>query len=155
MDLAGVVGVLAGVVGAAAAVAALFRKSLVRIEPSTAQLPPAGPQQAMKASTTKTKTDIFTHATGSFVRRPDGGWDEYNETADKVIYHFEEINHDGEYIYLKDPTRRKDPGRPFILRLPVAGGIAQWSYPNPFEWNDLTVVKAQHHPRSRTTKSER
>lgn len=83
----------------------------------------------------------YTHATGRFERRADGGWDEYDETGQNIIYRFEETSRDGKYLYLVDRSRRKDPGRPFTLRLPLAGGIAQWSYPNPYEWSDVTAVR--------------
>jgi len=83
----------------------------------------------------------YVHPTGRFERQADGTWHEYPEHGDKVIFRFEEFARDQEHIYLKDGSRRRDPGRPFILRIPIVGGMAQWSYPNPFDWVDLTIVK--------------
>jgi hypothetical protein len=51
----------------------------------------------------------------------------------------------GGYIYLIDFSRVKegDPGRPFHLRIPIRGGIVQWSWPNPLQWQDLGVASPQ------------
>jgi DNA-binding winged helix-turn-helix (wHTH) protein len=91
----------------------------------------------------KGSSDTYCHPTGRFERQADGIWNEYTEDGGRVIYRFEEFSrHDG-YIYLKDGSRRQDPGRPFILRIPIAGGIAQWSFPNPLRWEDFTIVRPE------------
>ena len=84
----------------------------------------------------------FAHATGRWERQPDGKtWHEYNDQG-MVIYTFTEMDRRDGFVYLQDPSRTKDkdPGRPMILRLPIRGGMAQWGFPNPLEWNDFTHV---------------
>jgi hypothetical protein len=131
MDPITLIGVAATVIGALAAVVALFRKT-----PAT---------MPKKHITTKLPSEdaaeTYVHPTGRFQRQPDGTWNEYPEHGDKAIYTFEELRRDKKHIYLKDGSRRKDPGRPMLLRLPVAGGIAQWSWTNPLKWEHLTVIE--------------
>jgi len=83
---------------------------------------------------------IYVHASGSFEKQGDM-WVEYPEYAPGEHYEFKELRRDNEYIYLYDETRRKDPGRVMHLRIPIAGGIAQWSYPNPIQWIDFCAVE--------------
>ncbi len=47
------------------------------------------------------------------------------------------------YIYMYDASRAKDPGRPMYLRIPIEGGVVQWTYPNPLQWEDVMVVDAR------------
>jgi hypothetical protein len=55
-------------------------------------------------------------------------------------FHFSQQGVIDGYIYSR--VLDGDPNRPMYLRLPVGGGVAQWSFPNPFQWQDLYVVSA-------------
>jgi DNA-binding winged helix-turn-helix (wHTH) protein len=88
----------------------------------------------------KRTPDRFEHANGWFERQADGTWKEFPEYAPGWHFTFQEMTWDDEYLYLSDPSRKLDPGRPMILRLPIGGGTAQWSYPNPLDWSDFTIV---------------
>jgi hypothetical protein len=86
----------------------------------------------------------FSHANGYFVQNGDK-WIEYPPYLPKFGKGNFTFIPDGVidgYLYLVDPTRHPegDPNRPFTLRIPVQGGMAQWSYPNPWQWSDLYVV---------------
>ena len=89
---------------------------------------------------TKRHTNRYNHPTGYFQRQKDGKWKEYPAYKSSKYHIFEEMTRDHEYIYLKDTKRRRDPGRPMLLRIPITGGTAQWSYPNPLKWSDFTIV---------------
>ncbi|MEK7153976.1 MAG: hypothetical protein AAB792_00255 [Patescibacteria group bacterium] len=88
----------------------------------------------------KKATNKYNHPTGYFQRQKDREWKEYPVYKKGKHHVFEEMTRDKEYIYLKDLKRRRDPGRPMLLRLPINGGTAQWSYPNPLKWEDFTIV---------------
>lgn len=90
---------------------------------------------------TEVVAKIYIHPAGRFACRDNGNWSEYPEHGSKPIHKFKEIRRDKKYVYLKDGSRRKDSGRPMLLRLPVAGGIAQWSWPNPLKWENFTIVE--------------
>jgi hypothetical protein len=51
----------------------------------------------------------------------------------------------GEYLYLFDYSRveNRDNNRRFHLRIPLKGGMVQWSFPNPFIWRDLHIVQPE------------
>lgn len=85
--------------------------------------------------------DVFVHAAGSFERQGEI-WVEYPPYSPGTNFRFREARRDSEFIYLYDETRHKegDPARIMYLRLPITGGMAQWSYPNPFIWQDLYPV---------------
>jgi transcriptional regulator with XRE-family HTH domain len=84
--------------------------------------------------------DCYVHPNGRFTRE---GllWNEYgNDKPGGAIYTFKELRRDDEHIYLFDEVRRRDPGRPMYLRIPIGGGTAQWSFPNPITWKDLLIL---------------
>ena len=85
--------------------------------------------------------DVYEHASGSFERQGEI-WVEYPPYAPGRNFRFKEARRDGQFIYLYDDSRHKenDPVRVFYLRLPVSGGMAEWSYPNPFQWQPLYPV---------------
>jgi len=82
----------------------------------------------------------FIHATGSFERAGDT-WVEYPPHQQGNFRFISKGVVDG-YLYLIDPTRVKDGdhNRAFHLRIPVKGGMVQWSWPNPYIWQDLYVA---------------
>ncbi|SDC68145.1 TIR domain-containing protein [Cupriavidus sp. YR651] len=98
-------------------------------------------QQKAGVSDTPIVSNVYTHPAGSFERQGEI-WVEYPPYSPGRNFQFKEARRDGEFIYLFDETRHKagDPLRIMYLRLPIAGGMAQWSYPNPFIWQDLYPV---------------
>lgn len=82
----------------------------------------------------------FIHATGSFERAGDT-WVEYPQHQ-SGNFRFISKGLVGDYLYLIDPTRMEngDNNRAFHLRIPIKGGMVQWSFPNPFVWKDLYIA---------------
>jgi hypothetical protein len=100
------------------------------------------PQSAPAAAPEKiVAANIYVHPSGSFERQGEV-WVEYPPYASGKNFRFKEARRDSDYIYLSDETRHKenDPVRILYLRIPISGGMVQWSYPNPFEWQDLYPV---------------
>jgi hypothetical protein len=98
--------------------------------------PPSTPK-----TETKPTADIFMHPSGRFERQGEI-WVEYPPYAPGRNFKFKEARREAGFIYLYDETRHKenDPVRIMYLRLPINGGMAQWSFPNPFIWQDLYPV---------------
>jgi DNA-binding winged helix-turn-helix (wHTH) protein len=85
---------------------------------------------------------LYIHPNGHF-QQEGPIWKEYrNDVPDKPFI-FKELRRDHEYIYLYDETRRRDPGRPMYFRIPILGGVAQWTCPNPIQWEDCLIVEPQ------------
>lgn len=86
----------------------------------------------------------FVHATGSFERNGDV-WTEYPRHQFGYYSYVTSGVADG-YVFLFDASRldNNDPNRPFMIRVPLNGGMAQWSFPNPFIWRDLYVVRPEN-----------
>jgi transcriptional regulator with XRE-family HTH domain len=82
----------------------------------------------------------YIHPAGYF-QKEGKVWNEYRRSQPKPVFTFTELRRDADYIYLFDDSRSKDPGRPMYLRIPLCGGIAQWTYPNPVQWEDVLVVE--------------
>jgi hypothetical protein len=78
---------------------------------------------------------------GSFERNGIN-WYERKETSQNIYATFAELHRDNTYVFLIDRTRHMegDAKNFFNLRLPIAGGTAQWSWQNPIVWVDLYVV---------------
>jgi hypothetical protein len=121
-------GMIAGVFTAVAVAALLAYAALY----SSGPIPP---QPAARVA------DVFVHPAGS-VERQGELWVEYPQYAPGRNFKFKEARREGEFIYLYDETRHKenDPARIMYLRIPISGGMAQWSFPNPFVWQDLYPV---------------
>jgi transcriptional regulator with XRE-family HTH domain len=83
----------------------------------------------------------FKTAAGSF-RKEGDVWTEYPPYAPGQHNTFKEQGQDNDYIYLVDQNRKKsgDINFPMMVRLPIRGGNAQWSFPNPTEWKDFTIA---------------
>ena len=90
--------------------------------------------------------DVYVHPNGRFERNGKT-WREHRNDAPDQPFIFEEWYRDSEYIYLCDETRRKDAGRPMYFRIPIAGGVAQWTFPNPIQWEDTLIVAPEWKPR--------
>lgn len=77
-----------------------------------------------------------------YFKKQGSRWVEYPPYAPNQFFTFDETGTDGSYIYLVDRSRTKpgDGNNPMMMRLPVRGGSAQWSYQNPVNWIDFTVV---------------
>lgn len=83
----------------------------------------------------------FKTPTGAF-KKQGSHWVEFPPYASNRFFSFEETGTDGSYVYLVDRSRSKpgEANNPMMMRLPVRGGNAQWSYQNPVVWSDVTVV---------------
>ena len=94
------------------------------------------------AETRPARTAKVYRGPGGYWELTDDGWIEHSTANPEVLMRFVELRHDSTYIYLVDHSRVKDndASNPIMLRLPVGGGTAQWSWSNPLSWNDLTVV---------------
>ena len=85
----------------------------------------------------------YAHAAGTF-RKNGNYWVELRADGSQVTT-FQEESRDGEHIYAVDASRHApgDPSRRMYLRIPIAGGMTQWSFANPFIWQDLYPVSPQ------------
>lgn len=84
-----------------------------------------------------TYSDTYYYYNGHF-KQIDTGWIEYQPSA-KI--NFVEFQRDKEYIILVNRTPRVDPrSDSMLVRLPVCGGTAQWTYENPERWVDLYQI---------------
>ncbi|MGL6475797.1 hypothetical protein ACSZNN_13020 [Aeromonas hydrophila] len=89
-------------------------------------------------------SDRYTYPGGSFERK-EKRWIERKSNRPNEYAIFDEVNRDREYIYLIDRSRHSgdDESNVMNLRLPVSGGMAQWSWQNPIVWVDLYVMSPQ------------
>jgi hypothetical protein len=78
----------------------------------------------------------FSKPDGFFEKQGDL-WLEINDTPRGPIQlaSFEEIKVEDEQIVLFDASRD------MYLKLPIGGGVATWSHPNPMQWTPLCYVK--------------
>jgi DNA-binding winged helix-turn-helix (wHTH) protein len=84
----------------------------------------------------------YIHPNGHFQKKGPIWIEHRNDEPDKP-FTFKEFRRDHEYIYMYDETRKRDPGRPMLFRIPILGGVAQWALPNPIVWEDCLLVKPQ------------
>ncbi|MGI4880852.1 MAG: hypothetical protein ACRYG4_25590 [Janthinobacterium lividum] len=84
---------------------------------------------------------LFNKPTGYF-KKQGSLWLEFPPYGPNQYFTFRDTGSDGNYVYLVDPTRTKpgDQNNAMIVRLPIRGGSAQWSYQNPVAWIDFTVI---------------
>jgi hypothetical protein len=85
---------------------------------------------------------LYIHPNGRF-QKEGLIWTEYRNDAPDKPFTFKELRRDHEYIYLYDETRKRDPGRPLLFRIPISGGVAQCARPNPIVWEDCLLVEPQ------------
>jgi hypothetical protein len=94
--------------------------------------------------TTETEAPLgcerYVHPAGYF-QKEGRVWNEYHRSKPEPVFTFTELRRDADYIYLFDASRSQDPGRPMYLRIPLCGGVAQWTYPNPMQWEDVLIVE--------------
>jgi hypothetical protein len=104
---------------------------------STAVLPNNAPPQG-----SQTALEEFDTPNGAFKKEGDQ-WVEYPPYGPGQHSIFQEQTRDASYIYLVDPSRQKpgDSNNAMLVRLPLNGGTAQWSYQNPLQWTDFTIVR--------------
>jgi hypothetical protein len=104
-----------------------------------AGVPPAwqAASQMLRIPECATYSNVYYYYDGHF--RNDGReWIEYQP---KEQHTFKEMYRNRNYITLINQTPRKDPRwQSMLVRLPVCGGSAQWTYQNPEHWNDLYNV---------------
>ena len=83
----------------------------------------------------------FLHASGSFERDGELWVEKPPHQYGHFTFEYQGVV-DG-YMYLVDKSRVQsgDRNRPFTMRIPLKGGMLQWSFPNPFVWKDLYVVR--------------
>jgi hypothetical protein len=81
---------------------------------------------------------------GEFVRLSQGYWIEHTESQ-TVRFVFQELAKTDGYVYLYDSSRllANDRTNPLQVRIPIKGGMAQWSYANPVQWTDLFEVRPE------------
>ncbi|HEY6323066.1 MAG TPA: hypothetical protein VJA16_16075 [Thermoanaerobaculia bacterium] len=111
----------------------VFNALVPRMLPAAIHLPPPQPGPSPVAE--------FTTPKGSF-RKEGDRWVEYPPYGPEQYFIFREQARDADYVYLVDPSRQK-PGsqnNAMLVRLPLHGGAAQWSYQNPIQWSDFTIV---------------
>jgi hypothetical protein len=84
-------------------------------------------------------------APGNHWEHTGSSWKESSNSRPDVVNVFRQFRIDDEYIYLVDPLRVRDGDQdnPLLVRIPLRGGTAQWSYSNPQEWTDLYVVQPE------------
>ena len=85
---------------------------------------------------------VYIHPNGHFEKRGEV-WKEHRKDAPDQPFSFKELRRDKDYIYLYDQSRKKDSGRPMYLRIPIKGGVVQWTFPNPLAWEDCLIVEPQ------------
>ena len=119
-----------------AAVVPLSGKTVIDRSGSAVSSVPPAPES--------TAVSVYQHPGGRFVKSGKG-WIEYPPYAPGQNFTFQELRTEGGYLYLYDLSRHKegDQARVFHLRIPINGGMSQWSYPNPFNWQDLYMVSPE------------
>jgi len=85
---------------------------------------------------------VYIHPNGRF-ENEGALWKELRNDEPDEPFIFKELRRDQEYIYLYDETRKRDVGRPMYFRIPILGGVAQWTFPNPIEWENCLIVEPQ------------
>lgn len=96
--------------------------------------------------------DVSTSLPKAF-SRPGGGrfvkegaeWVEYPPYAPGKHFRFKELRADRKFIYLADETRYKDKDKNnvMLMRVPLTGGMMQWSFSNPLVWSDTYLVSPE------------
>jgi hypothetical protein len=82
-------------------------------------------------------SDIYYFHNGHFLNAS-VRWVEYQKN---VQITFQEMYRNRDYIVLINKTPRNDPRwESMLVRLPVCGGTAQWTYENPQQWIDLYTI---------------
>ena len=78
---------------------------------------------------------------GEFIRLSQGFWIEKGDGTKFVFQEFRK-SEDG-YVYMYDTTRHfpSNPTAYLQVRIPIKGGMSQWSYLNPVSWVDLYPVR--------------
>lgn len=98
------------------------------------------PVQAPTSPSKKLPTR-FEKPEGYFLREGNA-WIEYPPYAPNQNFMFRSMGADSNFVYLVDRSRTKqgDANNAMLVRLPIEGGAAQWTYQNPLNWVDFTVV---------------
>ncbi len=112
----------------------VFNVLVPRMLPSVIPPPPPQPSPSSVAE--------FMTPKGSF-RKEGDRWVEYPPYGPEQYFIFREQARDADYVYLVDPSRQKlgSQNNAMLVRLPLHGGAAQWSYQNPIQWSDFTIVR--------------
>jgi hypothetical protein len=104
-----------------------------------AGVPPAclAISQALNIPSCVTYSNTYYDSYGHFKKENDN-WTEYQANAKLLFAEFSRMR---DYITLLNLSPRADPRwATMLVRLPVRGGTAQWTYQNPENWVDLTTV---------------
>jgi hypothetical protein len=119
--------------------------------PSPTKAAPAAKPDPAKAKPAPAKLSLspahayptaFDKPNGQFVKKGQF-WIETPEYAPGQNFAFTELGHDQSYVYLVDRSRAA-PGTtddPMVVRLPIHGGWAQWTYQSPPDWKNFIVVE--------------
>lgn len=99
----------------------------------------------LSQAATKPNTSLineFKKPSGRFQKQGEK-WIEYPPYAPGNYFTFNELRRDDSFVYLVDLSRTKpgDRNNAMIVRLPIHGGMAQWSYQNPIVWSEFTIVQ--------------
>jgi uncharacterized caspase-like protein len=96
-----------------------FGPAPATLPPSAVQIPPA-----------------FSCGHGRFEKVGSDKWVKLEPSS--VAFRFKQSGVSDGYLYLRDDPS-SNPAAPLTIRIPLAGGMAQWGYPNPIQWQDLFV----------------
>ena len=66
-------------------------------------------------------------------------WYEFHDDG-KNVNTFDELMVDHEYLTLVDRSRRNKGKHPMLVRVPLQGGIMDWSWQNPIRWNPMYIM---------------
>jgi hypothetical protein len=90
-----------------------------------------------------TYSNVYYYYNGHF-KNNGQKWIEYQPDVQLT---FQEMYRNRDYITLINQTPRADPRwQSMLVRLPVCGGNAQWTYENPQQWVDLYDVTRKVSP---------
>ena len=128
----------------------LFRREIDHYKLSSARpsevgklpMPSPRPEHPRQGRSGIPAANVYIHPNGRFQKKGDI-WKEHRNDAPDKPFTFKELWRDHEYIYLCDETRLREPGHPMLFRIPILGGTAQWTFPDPIEWEDCLIVKPQ------------
>lgn len=105
--------------------------------PGPLDIPPMSPEARADP---RTPLAAFEYDGGRFVRNG-SYWIEYKDDSSDPYTVFAALRQDDDAIYLVNRRWNGNEFRNFLLRLPMNGGDATWSWDSPKEWKPLYRVK--------------
>lgn len=102
--------------------------------PTPGPQPKPAPVESPKPNEAAAPT-IYNEPTGARYVKTDSGWAEFAHPGDPAPFaRFVESYRNTEYVVLYDQSRD------MYVRLPLKGGMANWSHTNPIVWTDMYYV---------------